>query len=101
MPKIDRRNFLQVGLGSLMLSSSLSRSWAQQGEPIRIGLIIPLTGGTSQFGATMSQAAKIAETEINSVGGVSGRLIQIVTEDNKNNPRATIRAAAKLTGVTR
>jgi branched-chain amino acid transport system substrate-binding protein len=48
MAKIDRRNFLQLGVGSsLMLSSCLSRSWAQQGEPIRIGLIIPLTGATS------------------------------------------------------
>ena len=34
--------------------------WAQAGGPIRIGLIIPLTGATSQFGATMGQAAKIA-----------------------------------------
>src|SRR6266699_2614125 len=101
MSNMDRRDFLRtgLGLGGLMLSSSLSRSWAQQGDPIRIGLIIPLTGATSQFGATMSQVAKIAETEINSAGGVRGRPVQIVIEDDQSNPEAAVRAARKLIDV--
>jgi branched-chain amino acid transport system substrate-binding protein len=101
MSKMDRRNFLRAGLGAggLMVSSGLSSSWAQQGEPIKIGLIIPLTGATSQFGATMGQAAKIAETDINSAGGVRGRQIQIVIEDDQSNPEAAVRAAHKLIDV--
>jgi branched-chain amino acid transport system substrate-binding protein len=103
MSNLDRRTFLQAGLGvgGLMLSSSLSRSWAQQGDPIKIGLIIPLTGGTSQFGATMGQAAKIAESEVNGAGGVRGRPIQIVIEDDQSNPEAAVRAAHKLIDVDR
>ena len=101
MANMDRRDFLRTGLGAtgLMLSSSVSPSWAQSGGPIRIGLIIPLTGGTSQFGATMGQAAKIAETEINSAGGVRGRPIEIVIEDDQSNPEAAVRAAHKLIDV--
>jgi len=101
MSNLDRRTFLQAGLGvgGLMLSSGLSRSWAQQRDPINIGLIIPLTGATSQFGATMGQAAKIAETEINAAGGVRGRPIQIVIEDDQSNPEAAVRAAHKLIDV--
>jgi branched-chain amino acid transport system substrate-binding protein len=99
MSNLDRRTFLQAGLGGLMLSLSLSRSWAQQADPIKIGLIIPLTGATSQFGATMGQAAKIAETEINGAGGVRGRPIQIVIEDDQSNPEAAVRAAHKLIDV--
>ena len=101
MANMDRRDFLRTGLGAggLMLSSGLSPSWAQSGGPIRIGLIIPLTGGTSQFGATMGQAAKIAETEINSAGGVCGRPIEIVIEDDQSNPEAAVRAAHKLIDV--
>jgi len=101
MADMDRRGFLRTGLGAggLMLSASLSPSWAQSGGPIRIGLIIPLTGGTSQFGATMGQAAKIAETEINSAGGVRGRPIEIVIEDDQSNPEAAVRAAHKLIDV--
>jgi branched-chain amino acid transport system substrate-binding protein len=99
MSNLDRRTFLQAGLGGLMLSLSFSRSWAQQADPIKIGLIIPLTGATSQFGATMGQAAKIAETEINGAGGVRGRPIQIVIEDDQSNPEAAVRAAHKLIDV--
>ena len=101
MSKMNRRNFLRAGLGAgtLMVSSSLSNSWALQGDPIKIGLIIPLTGATSQFGATMGLAAKIAEAEINSVGGVRGRQIQIVIEDDQSNPEAAVRAAHKLIDV--
>ena len=101
MSNLDRRAFLQAGfgVGGLMLSSSLCRSLAQQGDPIKIGLIIPLTGATSQFGATMGQAAKIAESEINGAGGVRGRPIQIVIEDDQSNPEAAVRAAHKLIDV--
>ena len=101
MSNLDRRTFLQAGLGvaGLVLSSSLTRAWAQQGDPIKIGLIIPLTGATSQFGATMGQAAKIAETEINGAGGVRGRPVQIVIEDDQSNPEAAVRAAHKLIDV--
>ena len=101
MSNLNRRTLLQAGLGvgGLMLSSSLTRAWAQQGDPIKIGLIIPLTGATSQFGATMGQAAKIAEAEINGAGGVHGRPIQIVIEDDQSNPEAAVRAAHKLIDV--
>src|ERR1700733_14052930 len=94
MTKLNRRTLLQAGLGAggLMLSSSLSRGWAQQGDPIKIGLIIPLTGATSQFGATMGQAAKIAESEINGAGGGRGRPIQIVIEGDPSNPEAAVGA---------
>jgi branched-chain amino acid transport system substrate-binding protein len=101
MSSLDRRTFLRAGLGvgGLMLSSSFTRAWAQHGDPIKIGLIIPLTGATSQFGATMGQAAKIAETEINGAGGVRGHPVQIVIEDDQSNPEAAVRAAHKLLDV--
>lgn len=101
MLKLDRRSALRLGAGAggLMLSSGLSGTWAQQGEPIRIGLIIPLTGATSQFGTTMGLAAKAAESEINAAGGVRGRPIQIVVEDDQSNPEAAVRAARKLIDV--
>jgi branched-chain amino acid transport system substrate-binding protein len=101
MSNLDRRGFLQasLGIGGLMLSSSLSHAFAQQSDPIKIGLIIPLTGATSQFGATMDQAAKIAVEEINGAGGVRGRPIQIVVEDDQSNPEAAVRAAHKLIDV--
>ena len=97
MQAMTRRSVLKLGAGSLALSAGFPRAWAQQ--PIRIGLVIPLTGATSQFGATMGQAAKVAEGEINAAGGVRGRPIQVLVEDDQSNPEAAVRAARKLIDV--
>ena len=98
MTRIDRRSFLDAGaaLGLTILPRAL---WAQGSGPIRIGVLIPLTGATSQFGATMSQAAQIAVAEINAAGGVRGRMIEVVIEDDQSNPEAAVRAARKLIDV--
>jgi len=89
--------------GGAAITSALrpSRSRAQEASAIRIGLIIPLTGATSQFGASMAAAAKVAAEEINDAGGVHGRKIEILIEDDQSNPEAAVRAAHKLIDVDR
>ena len=102
MTKFNRRTFLAgaAGAGSLALTASFPRSLMAQGaEPIKIGIVIPLTGATSQFGKTMSEAAKIAVKEVNAAGGVNGRLIDVIIEDDQSNPEAAVRAARKLIDV--
>jgi len=100
MNKFDRRDFLAGAAGV----GSLAGFWpqallAQDAQPIRIGIVIPLTGATSQFGATMSAAAKIAVRDINAAGGVVGRPIEVLIEDDQSNPEAAVRAARKLIDV--
>jgi branched-chain amino acid transport system substrate-binding protein len=97
----QRRNLMAAGSVALALSS-LPRSLLAQGSgPIRIGVLIPLTGATSQFGATMGKAAQLAAEEINAAGGVKGRKIEVVIEDDQSNPDAAVRAARKLIDVDR
>jgi branched-chain amino acid transport system substrate-binding protein len=62
-------------------------------------VLIPLTGATSQFGATMGKAAQLAAEEINAAGGVKGRKIEVIIEDDQSNPEAAVRAARKLIDV--
>ena len=100
MTQINRRTFLGAG-AALGLSPVPGLLWAQGEGAIRIGLIIPLTGATSQFGATMSRAAQIAAAEINAAGGVRGRKVEVVIEDDQSNPEAAVRAARKLIDVDR
>ena len=73
--------------------------FAQGPGTIKIGILIPLTGATSQFGATMSRAAQIAAEEINAAGGVNGKRVEVVIEDDQSNPEAAVRAARKLIDV--
>src|SRR5262245_8754649 len=65
-------------------------------EPIRIGVTQPLTGAFAASGNYVSQGAKIAEEVINASGGVLGRKIQLVIEDNKSNPTEAVATAEKL-----
>ena len=44
----------------------------------------------------MAQGAKIAEEEINKAGGVLGKKIQLIIEDNKSNPTEAVATAEKL-----
>jgi branched-chain amino acid transport system substrate-binding protein len=98
MTSLDRRSLLRAGAGALapLLLPTLARA---QGEAIRIGVLIPLTGSTSQFGAAMAQAAKVAAEEINAAGGVRGRKVEVLIEDDQSNPEAGLRAARKLIDV--
>jgi branched-chain amino acid transport system substrate-binding protein len=50
--------------------------------PIRIGVIAPLTGASSDFGISMQQGAALAVEQINAIGGVLGRPLQLVTRDD-------------------
>lgn len=67
-------------------------------EPIKIGVTQPLTGAFAASGNYVTQGAKIAEEQINAAGGVLGRKIQLVVEDNKSNPTEAVATAEKLIG---
>ncbi len=98
MFSIQRRNVLRASAAASLASLS-PFTFGQGKKPIRIGILIPLTGATSQFGATMSLAAKLAADEINAAGGVNGRKVEVVIEDDQSNPEAAVRAARKLIDV--
>ena len=66
-------------------------------EAIKIGVSQPLTGAFAASGNYVAQGAKIAEDEINAAGGVLGRKIQLVIEDNKSNPTEAVATVEKLT----
>ena len=65
-------------------------------EPIKIGVTQPLTGAFAASGNYVTQGARIAEEQINAAGGVLGRKIQLVVEDNKSNPTEAVATAEKL-----
>ncbi len=81
---------------SKVLAAALIAGPAAAQEPIRIGVTQPLTGAFAASGNYVAQGAKIAEEQINAAGGVLGRKIQLVIEDNKSNPTEAVATAEKL-----
>lgn len=65
-------------------------------ETIKIGVNEPLTGAFAASGTYVVNGAKIAADEINAKGGVLGKQIQLVIEDNKSNPTEAAAVAEKL-----
>src|SRR5437868_13142236 len=83
------------GLWSI-LAAVLAAAPAFAQEPIKIGVTQPLTGAFAASGNYVAQGAKLAEEAINASGGVLGRKIQLIIEDNKSNPTETVATAEKL-----
>ncbi|MDN7999968.1 penicillin-binding protein activator [Burkholderia multivorans] len=69
---------------------------AHAAEPVRIGLIQPLTGSVAYNGQADVNGAKLAVAAINQAGGVLGRPVELVIEDGQCNPANTVNAAEKL-----
>jgi len=78
--------------------ASLVYGLAGAQDVIKIGVTQPLTGAFAASGNYVTQGAKIAEEQINAAGGVLGRKIQLVIEDNKSNPTEAVATAEKLIG---
>ena len=65
-------------------------------DTIRIGVTQPLTGAVAASGNYVTQGAQIAEEIVNAGGGVLGKKIELVIEDNKSNPKEAVSTAEKL-----
>src|ERR1700756_2241068 len=71
-------------------------SGAARAETIKIGVNEPLTGAFAASGTYVVNGAKIAADEINAKGGILGKQIELVIEDNKSNPTEAAAVAEKL-----
>ena len=63
---------------------------------IKLGLLTPLTGLVEIYGDEIVHAARIACHEINESGGVLGRSLELVVEDDGSLPESAVKAAEKL-----
>src|SRR5690606_22865996 len=80
--------------GALAAPAIIRRAAAQ--DPIRIGVISPLTGAWTVYGKAHSAGFQMAVDEINEKGGVLGRPLEIVLGDSKTEPRIVVEQANRL-----
>ncbi|MBI4628638.1 MAG: ABC transporter substrate-binding protein [Candidatus Rokubacteria bacterium] len=76
----------------LLAASALVEAQA----PVKIGVIQPLSGPVAASGNYVRMGAEIARDWINARGGVNGRKLELVIEDNKSDPKEAASAAEKL-----
>ncbi len=72
---------------------------ADAAGPLKIGMLSAFTGGLSDFGPNLEDAANLAAKEINANGGVLGQDIEIVTGDTGTDPSQGVTEATRLVEV--
>lgn len=72
-----------------------SGSESEEG-PIKLGMLAPFSGSEAAFGDYMQNGAELAIKEINDDGGIDGRELELVVEDDACDATASVAAAQKL-----
>jgi branched-chain amino acid transport system substrate-binding protein len=83
-------------VGAWMAALGLVATAQPAQPPVRVGVIGPLTGPSSDFGLPMLHGIELAVEEINAVGGYLGRPIELVVKDDKADPTTGLAQARAL-----
>ena len=81
----------------LLLAAGLATAGGQKGEDkIYLGLAAPLTGDSAMYGETVRDGVVFAVDELNAAGGIKGKKIELVIQDDKGDPKEAVMVAQKL-----
>jgi branched-chain amino acid transport system substrate-binding protein len=69
---------------------------AYAADPIKVGVVTPLSGAYAPIGKQVRWGAELAVKEINAAGGVKGRPFELLFEDEEANPPVAVRKSEKL-----
>lgn len=79
-----------------LIATAFSVAAHAQTGPIRVGVVTPLSGTYAGIGQQVKWGLDLAAKEINAGGGVMGRSIELVYEDEEANPAVAVQKAEKL-----
>jgi branched-chain amino acid transport system substrate-binding protein len=97
---IGRRGAL-LGAAGAAASFAIGGKAFSQANPVVFGALPPLTGAGGPYGPAMLRAIQSVVEQANAAGGIKGRQIRLVFEDDQTNPDAGVRGARKLIDVDR
>ena len=87
--------FMFAVAGLACFFSSCSKK--EESNELRIGGIFSLSGDVAVYGMECRDGVDLAVKQINEIGGINGKQIAIITEDDEGNPEKTMNAYKKLT----
>lgn len=81
-------------LAALLSATALSGAYAA--DPIKIGVVTPLSGTYAGIGQQVKWGLELATKEVNAAGGIMGRQVELTFEDEEANPSVAVQKADKL-----
>lgn len=83
-------------LSAVILALTLASCSKAESNSVKIGGIFPLSGQVAVYGVECKNGVDLAIEEINAAGGINGKPIVLVSEDDEGNPDKTVNAFKKL-----
>jgi branched-chain amino acid transport system substrate-binding protein len=104
MDRLSRRQIFKLGAASGALLATgpragrlaAAQSTPAAGPPITVGLLAPVTGVFADFGDLMTKATNLAVEKVNAEGGILGRTLTVIAEDDQGDPAVATERARKL-----
>lgn len=87
---------LRREMTAALLVAALVATPALAADPIKIGVDTPITGTYAPIGQQVRWGLDLATKEVNAAGGIMGRQIQLIYEDEEANPSVAVQKADKL-----
>jgi len=81
---------------TLLLAFSFGIFGCEKKEEIKIGVMTPLTGESAKYGQDIKRGYDLATEEINEKGGIQGKKLLLIYEDDEGKPDKAVSAAQKL-----
>ncbi|SIR43518.1 ABC transporter substrate-binding protein [Bosea sp. TND4EK4] len=87
---------IRITAAVLLAAAALSQPALAQSGPIKIGVVTPLSGTYTPIGQQVRWGLELAAKEINAAGGIAGRQVNLLFEDEEANPAVAVQKAEKL-----
>ncbi len=92
----SRRRILQGAAASAAVLGLGLPDLARAADPIRVGVLQPLSGGLENLGQQGVQGTQLAIEEANEAGGVLGRQFDLVIADDRTDPKTAVERTREL-----
>ncbi len=69
-------------------------------DNLKVGALMPLTGGLQAYGESCVNGMRMATDEANAAGGVTGKQVEVITADTQTKAQPSIDAAKKLVSIS-
>src|SRR5262245_19343382 len=95
-PCTTRWVLISLAAGLFVASGCQQTGQKKEGNPIKVGVYLAMTGGQASFGQSSNKGITLAVEEINAGGGVLGRPMEVVLEDDRSQAAEANTASLKL-----
>ncbi len=99
-----QRTLKRLSLATAVASAALALpvlALAQDASVIRVGVVTPLSGTYAGIGQQVKWGLDLAAAQLNASGGILGRKLELIYEDEEANPAVAVQKAEKLFQVSK